>query len=132
MATIKTKSALMTDDGSIIPSETELSISTEANCYYAGCEHVLSSLPVGSYESINKTEFSKAERIDLAATGQAMPDGSFPIRNEQDLLDAIASVGRARDYDVAKAWIIKRAEELNLTKFLPESWQIDTALDANL
>lgn len=53
-----------------------------------------------------------------------MPDGSFPIRNSQDLQDAIKSVGRAKDYEAAKRWIIKRAKELGKEDLLPEDWGI--------
>jgi hypothetical protein len=48
-------------------------------------------------KSVNKHYFPEKERKELAKEGEAMPDGSFPIRNEQDLKDAIRSVGRAKD-----------------------------------
>jgi hypothetical protein len=37
------------------------------------------------------------ERRKLADEGKALPDGSFPIRNREDLKDAIQSYGRAND-----------------------------------
>lgn len=55
--------------------------------------------------------------------GEAMPDGSFPIRNEQDLKDAIRSVGRAKDPAAAKRWIKKRAKEMGKEATLPEDWK---------
>jgi hypothetical protein len=36
------------------------------------------------------------ERRKLAEQGKALPDGSFPIRNREDLKDAIQSFGRAK------------------------------------
>jgi hypothetical protein len=62
------------------------------------------------------------ERRKLAEEGKALPDGSFPIRNREDLKDAIQSYGRAKDKDEAKRWIRKRARELNAEKELPEDW----------
>jgi hypothetical protein len=32
-----------------------------------------------------------------ARRGQALPDGSFPIRNRSELSDAIQALGRAKD-----------------------------------
>jgi hypothetical protein len=62
------------------------------------------------------------ERRNLAEQGKALPDGSFPIRNREDLKDAIQSFGRAKDKDGAKRWIRKRARELNAEKELPQDW----------
>ena len=62
------------------------------------------------------------ERRKLAEDGKALPDGSFPIRNREDLKDAISSYGRAKDKDEAKHWIRRRARELNAEKELPEDW----------
>lgn len=54
---------------------------------------------------------------------EAMLDGSFPIRNTQDLKDAIRSVGRAKDPAAARRWIKKMARELGETDLLPEDWK---------
>jgi hypothetical protein len=62
------------------------------------------------------------ERRKLAEEGKALPDGSFPIRNREDLKDAIQSYGRANDKAETKRWIKKRARELNAEKELPEDW----------
>ena len=62
------------------------------------------------------------ERQKLADQGKALPDGSFPIRNREDLENAIQSYGRASDKDEAKRWIKKRARALNAEKELPEDW----------
>lgn len=72
----------------------------------------------------NKTNFSKEERMKLAAEGLALSDGSFPIRNKTDLKDAIKGIGLGRDYNRTKKWIIKRARELDAIDLLPESWDI--------
>ena len=54
------------------------------------------------------TEFDTEERRKLAEQGKALPDGSFPIRNREDLQDAIQSYGRAKDKHEAKRWIKRR------------------------
>ena len=67
-------------------------------------------------------ELDTEERRKLADKGEALPDGSFPIRNEQDLKDAIQSYGRANDKAEAKRWIKRRARELGAERELPEDW----------
>ncbi len=71
---------------------------------------------------VEKREFSSKEREDLADSGAALPDGSFPIANEQDLKNAIQAIGRAKDPAKAKSHIIRRAKALGKTNLLPEDW----------
>lgn len=74
-------------------------------------------------KSLNKHDFPEKERQALSKEGEAMKDGSFPIRNTQDLKDAIRSVGRAKDPAAVRRWIKKRAKELGKESLLPESWE---------
>jgi hypothetical protein len=74
-------------------------------------------------EDMDKREFSGATRERMAESGTAMPDGSFPIGNRADLMNAIRSVGRAKDYGAARAHIIRRARALNAMDMLPEDWR---------
>jgi hypothetical protein len=74
-------------------------------------------------EDMDKREFSGAARERMAEAGTAMPDGSFPIANRADLMNAIRSVGRAKNYDAAKQHIIRRARALNAMDMLPEDWK---------
>ena len=74
-------------------------------------------------EDMDKREFSGATRERMAEAGTAMPDGSFPIGNRADLMNAIRSVGRAKDYAAARAHIIRRARALNAMDMLPEDWK---------
>jgi len=67
-------------------------------------------------------DLDTAERRKLADEGKALPDGSFPIRNREDLRDAVQSFGRAKDKAEAKGWIKKRARELRGEKDLPQDW----------
>lgn len=76
----------------------------------------------------NKNYFSHKERKDLAKKGEAMPNGKYPIRNAQDLHDAIKLVGASSVPEgEVKAWIKKRAKALGLTNELPEDWEIEKA-----
>lgn len=68
------------------------------------------------------TTFTSERRQKLASKGQALPDGSYPIRNAADLANAIKAFGRAKNKARAKAWIIRRARDLKLTNQLPEEW----------
>jgi len=81
----------------------------------------------GTYKSIDieteKREFSTASRERMAESGTAMPDGSFPIASRSDLMNAIRSVGRAKNYEAAKQHIIRRARALNAMDMLPEDWR---------
>ena len=75
------------------------------------------------FMNTEKREFSTASRERMAEAGTAMPDGSFPIANRNDLMNAIRSVGRAKNYDAAKRHIIRRARALGLINMLPEDWK---------
>ena len=75
-----------------------------------------------SLEIEKGTYFSPEERKRLAKEGKAMPNGSFPIRNEHDLKDAIRLAGMAKNVAAAKTWIVKRSKEMGLEKLIPESW----------
>ena len=79
----------------------------------------------GTYKGVDmdKREFSGGQRERMAEAGTAMPDGSFPIGNRADLMNAIRSVGRAKDYGAARAHIIRRARALNAMDMLPEDWR---------
>lgn len=73
-------------------------------------------------DDVDFADFTAEERKKLAKSGEAMADGSFPIRNKADLTNAISAYGRASDTSAAKRHIIKRARALGATEMLPESW----------
>ena len=72
--------------------------------------------------AVEKREFSQDKRSELATSGKALPDGSFPIENVQDLRNAIQAIGRAKNPGKAKAHIKARAKALNAESELPEKW----------
>lgn len=79
---------------------------------------------------------SKQAREQAAEKGQALPDGSYPIRNESDLKNAIQAYGRAKESDRAKVrrHIIKRARALGKYDLVPEDWKNadQASIEANL
>ena len=71
---------------------------------------------------VKNPKFSAAQRRKYAESGIALPDGSFPIRNRKDLMDALHDLGRTKHYAAAKRHIIKRARALGLTADLNPEW----------
>lgn len=78
-------------------------------------------LPAEVEEYLKRT-FSASERDAAASSGAALPDGSFPIKDKQDLSNAVRAIGRAKDPAKAKAHIKARAKALGATDMLPDSW----------
>lgn len=72
-----------------------------------------------------KRAYSDEDRDVMAKEGIAMPDGSFPIKDETDLENAIRAHGRAEDTTKAKAHIKKRAIALDAEDMIPEDWAND-------
>ena len=72
---------------------------------------------------LGKRDFSDKERAHLADTGAAMSDGSFPIKTEEDLRNAIQAHGRAKNPEAAKKHIIERAHALGAASLLPAEWE---------
>lgn len=64
---------------------------------------------------VYKREFSEEERRRLAKEGKALPDGSYPIENAEDLHNAalLARSGHG-DVEAAKRLIARRAKELGV------------------
>ena len=80
----------------------------------------------------NMNEFgfiSRRVRKKLAAEKKAMPDGSFPIRNVEDLKNAIKSYGLAKDSRKAavKRHIMRRARGLDSPDLIPDTWKSNSA-----
>jgi hypothetical protein len=72
------------------------------------------------------------ERLALAKEGKAMPDGSFPIRNEEDLKNAIHAYGRAKASDrrEVRKHITKQARSLKRADLIPEQWKNADSMEA--
>jgi 8-oxo-dGTP pyrophosphatase MutT (NUDIX family) len=76
--------------------------------------------------SVEAREVDTEERDRLADEGKALPDGSFPIANCEDLSNAIQAIGRAKDPAKAKAHIKKRKSALGCDEVeIPDTWALD-------
>src|SRR3990167_8190280 len=53
-------------------------------------------------EQTSKRLFTSQQRKTMASSGAAMPDGSFPVANKQDLKNAIQAIGRASNPEMTK------------------------------
>jgi hypothetical protein len=80
-------------------------------------------------EEVAKEKYDTADRKHLAATGAAMPDGSYPIADEADLDRAIHAVGRGGgSHDAVRRHIIQRAKSLGASSKIPDNWAADGSL----
>lgn len=69
-------------------------------------------------------KISQEERMELAKEGKAMPDGAYPIRNVDDLRNAIYAYGRSKASErrAVRKHIIKRARQLRQADMIPQHW----------
>jgi phage head maturation protease len=74
--------------------------------------------------------YTQAERDAMAKSGEAMPDGSYPIKTRDDVQAAIDTVGMGKaPADDIKAHIIKRADALGCSDMLPKTWTSGKSLN---
>jgi hypothetical protein len=83
---------------------------------------VVKTDPPAGDGAVAKKDYSDDERKDMASSGEAMKDGSFPIKNKDDLENAIKAYGRSKNKAAAKRHITKRAKALKATDLLPADW----------
>ena len=76
-----------------------------------------------SAESLEKADFTEKQRERLADKKEALPDGSFPIRNKSDLKNAIRLAGNAKNPERARRWIKRRAKTLGAEDMIPDTWK---------
>lgn len=69
-------------------------------------------------------DYSTAQRKQMAKTGEAQADGSYPIKTRKDLSNALKDFNRTGQKPSDKAHIVKRARALGLTSMLPDDWNI--------
>jgi hypothetical protein len=74
---------------------------------------------------------SRQMREKLAAQGKALPDGSYPIRNVEELKNAIQAYGRSKPSKRAavRRHIIKKARGLGKSELVPEKWKTAGLID---
>lgn len=78
--------------------------------------------PDAAADQMAKRDYSADDRTKMAKDGTAMPDGSFPIKDKEDLKAAVQAYGRAKNKAAAKRWITKRAKALGASDLLPTDW----------
>lgn len=88
----------------------------------ADCEGGMAKM-ADDVDEFAKTDYSDDERSTMAANGEAEEDGSYPIKNEKDLDNAIHAYGRSKDKAKTKKHIIARAKALGLEDKIPEDWK---------
>jgi hypothetical protein len=84
--------------------------------YYRDGTGKITGLHVSGDIGSVKRDFSASERRSDAKSGAAMPDGSFPIEDAEDLANARRLAGKAKDPAAARAHIASRAKALGLSK----------------
>jgi hypothetical protein len=70
------------------------------------------------------SKISEEERMQLAEEGKALPDGAYPIRDIEDLKNAIQAYGRSKPSErrMVRKHIIKRARQLKQSDLIPSEW----------
>lgn len=109
------------DPNDIVETLTKARISAATICAIPAFAEAYIALGSGEFRDV-----SQKERDDLESEGKALPDGSFPIANVEDLKNAIQSVGRAKDPEKARAHIKKRAKALGESDLIPDEWSAET------
>lgn len=78
---------------------------------------------VADLETILKAKYDADQRKEMAGK-EAMADGSYPVKDAEDLSNAIHAVGRGRNnsHTAIRAHIISRAKALGLSDKIPDTW----------
>jgi hypothetical protein len=77
-------------------------------------------------------KISTEERMALAKEGKALSDGAYPIRNVEDLKNAIQAYGRSKPSErkEVRKHIIKRARQLKKSDLIPAEWTTAASMEA--
>lgn len=73
-------------------------------------------------DPLMKRKYTDEQRQQGAKDGWAKPDGSYPIKDAEDLENAVRAWGRGGATASDKEWIISRAKALGKTELLPDGW----------
>lgn len=77
---------------------------------------------------LSEREYSEEQRMSMADKGLALPDGSFPIKDLEDLKNAIQAYGRSKDQSATAKFIVKRAKALSADDLIPDTKDFQRAL----
>jgi len=77
---------------------------------------------------------SRAKRMKLAKEGRALPDGSFPISNVEDVKNAVQAYGRAKAGHKAavRRHITKMAKKFDRPDLVPDEWKSLSTVDEDV
>ena len=83
-------------------------------------------------ELVVMENYDADKRKEMAEKGLALPDGSFPIKNLEDLKNAIQAYGRSKDQAAAAKFIAKRAKALGAEDLIPDTEDFQKSLKEEL
>lgn len=64
--------------------------------------------------------------MEAAANGEALPDGSYPTRDREELEHAIEAYGRETGNKAElRRYLIRRAYALNSADLIPDDWELE-------
>ncbi|MBV9984518.1 hypothetical protein [Bradyrhizobium sp.] len=116
-------------DGSLVPQQLQRWLKSGAEIFQSMAAEEINEM----LACINKREqeeepywkrkFSEAERKEDAKTGVAESDGSYPIRDAEDLHNAMQAYGRSKNKAKTKAHIRARAKALGLESELSDAFR---------
>lgn len=76
-------------------------------------------------------DYPISDRKKMARKGEALPDLSFPIKDVQDVKNAVQAHGRSKKgpkRKMVKAHIVKRAKAIGATQHVPNEWMADESI----
>lgn len=84
---------------------------------------------LAAYEAQVRAKYTDKQRQKMAGN-EAMPDGSYPIADAEDLDNAIHAVGRGtqNSHNAIRKHIIARAKALGKSSEIPDNWNSDGSL----
>lgn len=78
-----------------------------------------------------RAKYDSKQLAAMAKNGQAMPDGSYPIGDKEDLANAIHAVGRGSgSHNAIRMHIMRRAKALGAMDMIPDNWMADGSMKA--
>lgn len=135
-------SSVSVSDGALVASSVPVRLERDAEARRRAARRMARRLGAGRYERVSQLRDrlgvaaesvtaggpSAAARERAAAAGEALPDGSYPVRDVAELRDAIQAYGRARDKAATRRHIMRRARALHREDLIPESWRAAASL----
>jgi hypothetical protein len=84
-----------------------------------------------SESELIKSKYSDEEKSKMSEAGQAKSDGSYPIKDSEDVKNAVADYNRSGGSESDKEHIIARARAIGSEDCLPPSWGVGKSDDSS-